>query len=36
MGPGDSKRSHTANEFIYVKEIENAIPQYINLLNKIL
>ena len=36
MGPGDSKRSHTANEFIYVKEIKNAIPQYINLLNKIL
>lgn len=33
MGPGDSFRSHTANEFIYRKEIEEAIPLYIELLN---
>jgi len=36
IGPGDSKRSHTANEFIYIKEIEEAIPIYIKLLNELL
>lgn len=36
LGPGDSTRSHTANEFIYVQEIEEAIDFYINLLNEIL
>ena len=36
LGPGDSTRSHTANEFIYVSEIEEGISIYINLLNKIL
>ena len=36
IGPGDSKRSHIANEFIYIKEIEEAIPKYINLLNELL
>lgn len=36
MGPGDSPRSHTADEFIYVKEIEEGIALYIELLNKIL
>ena len=36
IGPGDSKRSHTANEFIFINEIEEAIPKYIELLNKIL
>jgi acetylornithine deacetylase len=34
MGPGDSLRSHTADEYIYKKEIEEAIPLYIELLNK--
>ncbi|MGM5630613.1 M20 family metallo-hydrolase [Apibacter raozihei] len=34
MGPGDSLRSHTADEFIFKKEIEEAIPLYIELLNK--
>ncbi len=34
MGPGDSLRSHTADEFIYKNEIEEAIPLYIELLNK--
>lgn len=33
LGPGDSARSHTADEFIYVSEIEEAIPAYITLLN---
>jgi acetylornithine deacetylase len=33
MGPGDSSRSHTANEFIYLHEIEEGIDLYIQLLN---
>ena len=32
MGPGDSARSHTSDEFIYLKEIEEGIETYINLL----
>jgi acetylornithine deacetylase/succinyl-diaminopimelate desuccinylase-like protein len=36
MGPGDSARSHTADEFIYLKEIEDGIGLYIQLLNKVL
>ncbi|MDA0985683.1 MAG: M20 family metallo-hydrolase [Bacteroidetes bacterium] len=32
LGPGDSTRSHSADEFIYVKEIEEGISFYINLL----
>lgn len=36
LGPGDSTRSHTANEYIYVAEIEKGIQLYIDLLNKIL
>jgi acetylornithine deacetylase len=36
MGPGDSARSHTADEYIYVKEIEEGIALYIQLLEKIL
>ena len=35
MGPGDSARSHTANEFIYLAEIVNGIDSYIALLNQI-
>ena len=33
MGPGDSSRSHTADEFIRVTEIEEAIGLYIDLLD---
>ncbi|HUQ96819.1 MAG TPA: M20 family metallo-hydrolase [Chitinophagaceae bacterium] len=36
VGPGDSARSHTADEFIYVAEIEEGIRFYIDLLNKLL
>lgn len=36
MGPGDSARSHTADEYIYVNEINEGIDLYIQLLNKIL
>ncbi len=35
-GPGDSARSHTADEFIYLKEIEEGIDTYIKLLNEVL
>ncbi len=36
LGPGDSTRSHSADEFIYVKEIEEGIEKYISLLTKAL
>lgn len=36
MGPGDSARSHTADEFIYLNEINEGINLYIKLLEKIL
>ncbi len=36
IGPGDSARSHTADEFIYIYELENGIKTYIQLLDKIL
>lgn len=32
LGPGSSSRSHTADEFIYVREIEEGIEQYIQLM----
>jgi acetylornithine deacetylase len=32
IGPGDSARSHTADEFIYIDEIKQGIHQYIALL----
>ncbi len=35
MGPGDTHRSHTADEFIYLNEIEEGIETYIELLNKL-
>lgn len=35
MGPGDSARSHSADEFIYVHEIHEGIDTYIQLLNEI-
>lgn len=35
-GPGDSARSHTANEFIYIKEIREGIDTYIGLLEAVL
>lgn len=36
LGPGDSLRSHTANEFIHISEIEEGIDLYIKLLEKVL
>ncbi len=35
MGPGDSARSHSANEFIYISEVEEAIDLYINILKNL-
>ncbi|EDP96222.1 M20 family metallo-hydrolase [Kordia algicida OT-1] len=35
LGPGDSTRSHTADEFIYLKEIEEGIELYIKILKEI-
>ena len=32
IGCGKSERSHTADEFIYINEIEKGIETYINLL----
>ena len=36
LGPGDSLRSHTADEFIYIHEIEEGIQLYVDLLQNIL
>ena len=36
VGPGDSARSHTADEFIYTREINDGIKFYIDLLKKLL
>jgi len=35
IGPGDSARSHTANEYIYPEEIEKGIEIYIKLLENL-
>lgn len=36
VGPGDSARSHTADEFIYVNEIEEGIALYTKLLSTVI
>ncbi|HEX7845805.1 MAG TPA: M20 family metallo-hydrolase [Chitinophagaceae bacterium] len=36
IGPGDSARSHTADEYIYVDEIKEGIDLYIKLLKQLL
>jgi acetylornithine deacetylase len=36
IGPGDSARSHSADEFIYLDEIEKGIATYIALLNDVI
>lgn len=36
MGPGDSARSHTADEFIFLHEIQDGISTYIELLNNVM
>jgi acetylornithine deacetylase/succinyl-diaminopimelate desuccinylase-like protein len=36
IGPGDSARSHSADEFIYLHEIEKGIKTYITLLSNVI
>jgi acetylornithine deacetylase len=36
MGPGDSARSHTADEFIFIDEIKQGIDLYVQLLNQVI
>jgi acetylornithine deacetylase len=36
IGPGDSARSHTADEYIYIDEIRDGIETYIKLVNELL
>lgn len=36
MGPGRSERSHSADEYVLVSEIREAIPQYISLIESII
>lgn len=33
IGPGDSARSHSADEFIFIDELKESIPKYISILN---
>ncbi len=35
MGPGKSERSHTADEFIYLSEIEDGIKDYIEIIKRL-
>jgi acetylornithine deacetylase len=34
LGPGESSRSHSADEFICVSEIQKAISTYVTLINE--
>ncbi len=36
VGPGNSKRSHSSDEFIFIDEINNGIELYIKMLSKII
>ncbi|MEG2755178.1 MAG: M20/M25/M40 family metallo-hydrolase, partial [Mucinivorans sp.] len=36
MGPGDSARSHSADEYVYISEVTAGIKNYITLLDRIL
>ena len=33
LGPGDSPRSHTADEYVNIADIDKAVDIYVNLLN---
>ena len=33
LGPGESARSHTADEYVTMDELEQAVPMYLKLLN---
>lgn len=36
LGPGDSTRSHSADEYIYINEIEEGVQLYVELLNRVI
>jgi acetylornithine deacetylase len=36
MGPGDSARSHTADEYVYIEEIVEGVQLYIKMLEKVI
>ena len=36
MGPGDSARSHTADEYVYLSEVEEGSQLYITMLDKVI
>lgn len=36
IGPGESSRSHSADEFIHISEIKNSIGQYISMLDGVI
>ena len=36
MGPGDSARSHMSDEFVFIRELEEGIDTYIQLLNQVI
>ena len=36
LGPGDSTRSHSADEFIYIHEIKEGVKLYVDLLNRVI
>ena len=35
LGPGESARSHTADEFVTLAELEQAVPMYLKLLDRL-
>jgi acetylornithine deacetylase len=35
MGPGESARSHRADEYLLVSEIREAVPKYIAMIERI-
>jgi acetylornithine deacetylase len=35
-GPGDSARSHTADEFIYLAEVRDGIEEYIKMIETVM
>jgi acetylornithine deacetylase len=35
LGPGDSLRSHSADEFIYLQEVKEGVQFYIKLLEEV-
>lgn len=36
LGPGDSHRSHTSDEFIFIEEVEEGIKLYVDLLTRVI